>query len=121
MDIQAQIPAALATIHNYIRIHDHEEGDLLGILEDFKDCYRHPFDTPGRQDPPENLMINNNDPAQLQHAEIAQAMWQDYQRIFHEQAQIDDYLYDDDNEEDRYDIEEQEYGDEDDGYDKDDE
>ena len=48
-------------------------------------------------------------------------MWQDYQRILHEQAQIDDYLYDDDNKEDRYDIEEQEYGDEDDGYDKDDE
>ena len=47
MDIQAQIPAALATIHNYIRIHDHEEGDLLENLEDFNDCYRHPFDTPG--------------------------------------------------------------------------
>ena len=47
MDIQAQIPAALAAIHNYIHIHDHEEGDLLENLEDLNDCYRHPFDTPG--------------------------------------------------------------------------
>ena len=46
MDIQAQIPAALAAIHNYICIHDYEEGNLLGNLEDFNECYKHPFDTP---------------------------------------------------------------------------
>ena len=39
MHIQAQLPAALAAIHNFIRLHDLEDGDLDGSFEDFNESY----------------------------------------------------------------------------------
>ena len=34
LEIQAQIPSALAAIHNFIRLHDSEEGTLEGDIDD---------------------------------------------------------------------------------------
>ncbi|KIL60658.1 hypothetical protein M378DRAFT_40949, partial [Amanita muscaria Koide BX008] len=89
MHIQARLPAALAAIHNFIRLHDLEEGDLDGSLEDFNDYYEdrtRTFDAVGRQDPPENLLTDVNDPAQIRRARIAQSMWEDYSMVLQERG-----------------------------------
>ena len=74
MDVQAQIPAALIAVHNFIREHDPEE-----ILE-FKDILE---DLPAI-DEFGDLAEGPPNQAEQRRAEatrdgIAQAMWQDYQ------------------------------------------
>lgn len=112
MHIQARIPAALAAIHNFIRMKDLNDEDLPGSLEDFDDHYERrlqTFQTEGRRDPPENLVTDANNPAQILRAQISQAMWKDYESILQERQDTDDYLYDDeDDEEDQYEDDEDE-------------
>ncbi|KIN99393.1 hypothetical protein M404DRAFT_30450 [Pisolithus tinctorius Marx 270] len=79
---QAQLPAALCTLHNFIRIHDPFEGKLP---EDFGA----PFDA-GVQggdglEGPSVLEGNGEHPeACILHDQIAEAMWIDYQAILRE-------------------------------------
>ncbi|RDX49206.1 hypothetical protein OH76DRAFT_1350943, partial [Lentinus brumalis] len=74
MDVQAQIPAGLVGVHNFIREHDPQEIlDFKDILDDVPaiDGYGDLAEGPPTQ-------------AEQRHAEatrdhIAQAMWEDYQ------------------------------------------
>ena len=74
-----------------------------GSIEDFDDCYEdhiRTFEVEGQQDPPENLLTDVNDPAQIRQAGIAQSMWDDYIMVLQEQGHTaDDYLYNDEDEE----------------------
>ncbi|KIJ18010.1 hypothetical protein PAXINDRAFT_26137, partial [Paxillus involutus ATCC 200175] len=75
LDIQAQIPAALCMIHNFILVLDLAEGDLpeAPIVIIRGDAPAAAMEMGGAQD--EGRVTRNN---------IAQAMWSDYQNILAE-------------------------------------
>lgn len=79
MDIQAQIPPALTAVHNFIRKHDPQEilefQDILNdvpAMDSFGDLAQGPAEQAER--------IR----AEATRDEIAEAMWQDYQRYLRE-------------------------------------
>jgi DDE superfamily endonuclease len=85
MEVQARIPVALSALHNFIRLHDPEEGSL-------SDIHNHHAlnDTDG-------LRVRNLNDAMFEVEEvreevdarrdrIAEAMWVDYQRICQERG-----------------------------------
>jgi len=74
LDIQAQIPTALCAIHNFIRIHDNEEGDLPGE--------NHNYDA-SNEDPPIATVTGagEEEGVDVRRDHIAQAMWDDYQLV----------------------------------------
>jgi hypothetical protein len=77
LEIQARIPAALCAIHNFIKEHDPDEGDLEETREFSDEHHRdenEPF-TPG--DPEETGTMRD---------QIAEEMWLEYQRILAEQG-----------------------------------
>src|ERR1700733_3755611 len=78
--IQAQIPAALCAIHNFIRIHDPQEEEL----EDNGDTNSggHTGDGFARQ----VSNIEGNDAVTHRRNMIAQAMWSSYQHILQERG-----------------------------------
>jgi hypothetical protein len=78
MDIQAQIPAALCCIHNFIRFHDLSEGVLP---EDYLDA--HSTHTANWEQAAEEAPTANNN-LHAQRDLIAHAMWVEYQRILEE-------------------------------------
>lgn len=95
MKIQARIPPALAALHNFIL--DHDDTDL----EDFADVFD---ETPGLARDQEEEEAARRDVGTLsdhrtterekalaaaKRDEIAQAMWEDYQRELHERGQFD--------------------------------
>ena len=93
MDVQTRIPAALSAIHNFIRKHDRDEGQLPS--EDFIDGMWGSDDI-GSADVGEFAdggIVDLRD-------QIAAAMWQDYQHILAErnldmEDDDEDYLSDD--------------------------
>lgn len=87
LNIQARLPAALCTIHNFIRIHtpdepaDQYDADSImfggggggGNLDD---------------DQPAGETAGDGEPSERRDA-IAQAMWDDYQQVLQERGQMD--------------------------------
>lgn len=83
MDVQAKVPPALAASHNFIM--DHDPGDINDYLEDNEDDL-----DPNPGQPLENQFGRLADGAVTQAEKdratgkrdrIAQAMWNDYQRV----------------------------------------
>jgi hypothetical protein len=75
LDIQAQIPASLCAIYNFIRTHDHNEGPILE-----RDLHNQNYEDFEGGD------LDFGEPEQgatmsARRDQIAQAMWEDYQQI----------------------------------------
>jgi len=85
MEIQAQIPAALCAIHNFICTHDPREGDLPADVSDDEDRSSEDFQVGG--DAQDDVTgIEEDDEFEFQQGSvmqdhIASAMWTDYQCI----------------------------------------
>jgi hypothetical protein len=90
MTVQAQIPAALCALHNFIRIHDSQE-ELLD--EEYDDYDGNTGDGFVRQ--VRNIEDNNSHGAIVRRRnQIAQSMWDSYQEILQDrQNVIENYLY----------------------------
>ena len=84
MRIQAWIPPALGAVHNFIRIHDPREINDFSFEEFYYDRDGEDFGVlaVGPAGPAERLW------ATAKRDQIAQAMWDDYQRILQERAAI---------------------------------
>jgi hypothetical protein len=84
MQIQARIPPALGAVHNFIRIHDPGEINDFTFEEFYYNGDGEDFGTlaVGPAGPAERLR------ATAKRDQIAQAMWDDYQRILQERAAI---------------------------------
>jgi hypothetical protein len=81
MDIQAQLPPALAAIHNFIRQYDPGEiSDIVKEVTDVQPGGRHGELAVG---PPERAA---RDRASARRDAIAQAMWEQYQRVVQERS-----------------------------------
>jgi hypothetical protein len=80
LDIQARIPTALCTIHNFIRMHDGDEGPLLGQNN------THLYDNSDGNTHPAAAGIVEQEEADLRRDQIAEAMWADYQRVCQERG-----------------------------------
>jgi hypothetical protein len=83
--VQAQIPSALCAIHNFIRIHDQDEGALLEERELHDQFWHADGEYMGADDDvePEAEMKHRRD-------QIARAMWEDYQNILAERLRAAD-------------------------------
>lgn len=85
VQVQAQIPAALCVIHNFIRLHDSQEQ------EEAEEEYTH-----GRAEAGDDIVRqvgfieadDNNNAVVQRRDSIAQAMWIDYQQILQERNQM---------------------------------
>jgi hypothetical protein len=74
--IQAQIPSALCAIHNFIRIHDSSEGQLLEERDLHGQDY-HIFD----QEVPIGEEEEQTGEMSARRDQIAREMWEDYQQV----------------------------------------
>jgi hypothetical protein len=76
LDIQARIPTALCAIHNFIQCHDADE-ESPSATDDSFDHHNEDNEPHGEQvvDPEEENEVDQ------QRDQIAQAMWDDYQRV----------------------------------------
>lgn len=74
VEVQAKIPAALCVIHNFIRIHDHQEGDLPGEEEQVNQGA-----IASNQIVEPTGIEEDNGAVVARRDLIAQAMWNDYQ------------------------------------------
>lgn len=85
--IQAKIPAALCSIHNFIRLHDVDEGELPEE-RNLHDQDHNIFDHGGAfvEENPEEA---NVEMARLRD-QIARSMWEDYQQILLERGMVQD-------------------------------
>ena len=79
-ELQAKIPAALCTIHNFIREFDSSEGKLPA--DNFSFGYG---DTNG-----DGEASGGNDRSDSRRDRIASDMWRDYQRILEERGMLDE-------------------------------
>jgi hypothetical protein len=86
LQVQAQIPAALCTIHNFICYHDADEGPLqdetdgtAGLDDDDE-----PADTVQTADVPPRHDVHGAHQMSVTHNDIASAMWDQYQQVMHE-------------------------------------
>jgi hypothetical protein len=93
--VQAQIPAALCAIHNFIRLHDLDEGPLPGV-DGASDK-----DTSSQAEQPDLDAVVGQDTASEMSSmrdQIAEAMWDQYQRVLQEReladidSEVDDLL-----------------------------
>src|ERR1700722_532687 len=76
LDIQAQIPTALCAVHNFICLHDPDEGLIPGLdLPVFQE------DQAGGSFAAEPNDLEDGGGGSMRCDEIAQAMWEDYQRV----------------------------------------
>ena len=92
MDIQARIPAALAAIHNFIRIHDPETNPIPD--EDHNTGHVNDADHQASSLEAER----QDDISDVRRDEIAQAMWDDYLAYHAEnRGESDDDIGDNDN------------------------
>ena len=86
LNAQAQIPAALAALHNFICLHDLREGDIPNDTVVPRD------DNPNYQGQPHIPFENTADHTSTNTGEIqdyiAQCMWDDYQRILSERGML---------------------------------
>lgn len=83
MKVQARIPAALAAIHNAIRIHDPEE--IQNWLPEISDP------SPGRENGTLGEgMIRSAETRRAKdlRQRIAEGMWSDYQRVLRERGEL---------------------------------
>lgn len=87
MGVQAQIPAALCSVHNFIRLHDPAEGNLPDADHPIGDAHTANWE----QEPAENHPARHDD-VHLMRDRIAEAMWVDYQRILQERGDDNDDL-----------------------------
>jgi hypothetical protein len=94
LNIQAQIPAALCAIHNFIRTHDHDEGSILAE-RDLHNQDNAVFEAAGDLDleePEQGTTMS------ARRDQIAQEMWEDYQQILMERlGDVEESASDDDN------------------------
>ena len=92
LEIQARIPSALAVIHNFIRLHDPEEGTLEGDIDASIHGHFGENSNPHAPAPVEDEVDARRD-------RIAQAMWDDYKRVCEERGiDMDDEVNSDDDE-----------------------
>jgi hypothetical protein len=77
LEIQARIPAALAAIHNFIRSHDSDDNEPRTADDDA--IHDRSNDEAGPIFVPEEEVDERRD-------QIAQAMWDDYQRVCEERG-----------------------------------
>ena len=85
IEIQAQIPAALCAIHNFIRVHRLTSNNESSDLDEMDDDGGYTSDDRNVDTGPANhTMANSNDTAKQLRDQIADAMWVDYQRILRE-------------------------------------
>ena len=89
LDIQAQIPTALCAIHNFIRKHDPDEGPLLEARD-------HRGRDVGHDIPATEEVEQQGTTMGTKRDQIAQAMWEDYQRVLVERGTQDSDSLDDD-------------------------
>jgi hypothetical protein len=80
MAIQARIPSALCAIHNFIRLHDSNEGPLPG----FEGTPGGSATVPGQGAADEEAAGIIEEGVGAMRDRIAQAMWDDYQNILYE-------------------------------------
>lgn len=96
LDIQARLPAALCTIHNFIRIHDPQEP------ADQHDTDAFVFNTGNPRFDNDYIASAEEAAAQDQPSarrdQIAQEMWDDYQRILQEREDMESASDEEDNE-----------------------
>ncbi|KAG2130980.1 uncharacterized protein EDB93DRAFT_1255636 [Suillus bovinus] len=85
MDIQAQIPVALCSIHNFIHLHNPAEGRLPDANYSLGDAHAANWE---QEEVEEHPAACNN--LHLMHDHIAKAMWVDYQRIVQERHNLGD-------------------------------
>ena len=114
LEIQAQIPAALCTIHNFICTHDVDENVVEPDLGDDEAQNDHDHDHIASAAAAAEL---DHPSARWDH--IAQQMWDDYVRIRNERGiedQEEDEDDDDENEGDRKEDEDDDEDESDDGY-----
>jgi hypothetical protein len=85
MEIQAQIPAALCAMHNYIHVHDPTDGNLPADDGDNEDGYLEDGPADVVMEDEAAAMEEDNDDDFCQGAamcdRIAAAIWTQYQRI----------------------------------------
>ena len=83
LQIQAQIPAALCAVHNFIRFHDPDEGPAPDA-DDFLDD-----EGTGQHDAVEeeehNVVQDSREMSRMCDC-IAEDMWVDYQRVLHDRG-----------------------------------
>jgi hypothetical protein len=85
MDIQAQIPAALCSIHNFIRLHDTAEGPLPDANTSTKTTHHQDLDSERRAEEADSVGDGEDcDDVGGMHDDIAEQMWLDYQRVLRE-------------------------------------
>jgi hypothetical protein len=77
LEIQAQIPAASAAIHNFIRSHDSDDNELQTANDNA--IHDHSDDEGGPIFMPEEEVDERRD-------QIAQEMWEDYQQVCEERG-----------------------------------
>ena len=98
--VQAQIPSALCAIHNFIRIHDSQEGEIANPQNsEYSSSVPNPGDDGVRQ---MNYMEDDIlDDATIRWDKIAQEMWNSYQSVLQaREADENDSENDDDEVED---------------------
>ena len=85
LDVQARLPAALCTIHNFICIHaPNEPADQY----DVDSIMFGGGGGGGNDDQPAGETAGDDEPSERRDA-IAQAMWDDYQQILAEREQME--------------------------------
>ena len=101
LEIQVRIPVALCAIHNFIRDHDSNKGDLPGDPQFFNEDSYHGAGA-GEDYPPKNeTQLGQNPSAASIHCDkIAQAMWDHYLQVCEDRIESleqegDDFAVDD--------------------------
>lgn len=79
VEVQAQIPAALCAIHNFIRIHDDPDEVLPEELED--EGFVHGADAGNDHVYQVDFVEGVDNAAEQRRDNIAQAMWTEYQNL----------------------------------------
>lgn len=95
LEVQARIPVALSALHNFIRIHDPDEGSVSDIDDNYvsNDADRNDT-TPGL-----GAEAEGREEVDARRDQIAEEMWADYQRICQERGiGIDDTMNSDSDE-----------------------
>ena len=84
LNIQARLPAALCTLHNFTSTHDNDNDSSNNTSDNTdSDSQDNNNETPGAEPVP-----NDDITAKQMHDNIAQAMWDGYMHILRECAQV---------------------------------
>jgi len=95
LHVQARIPAALCTIHNFIRLHDAEEGplpDAHGTSHASEGAHVAHSDSEHQGT---HWQGANNNEMNHRRDRIAKEMWDQYQTVLHEQLGMEGLELDD--------------------------